>query len=37
VEVPFGDFFGVAHARIRELRTALTAVNPGFMRRLREG
>jgi hypothetical protein len=30
VEVPLGDFFGVAHARIRELRTALTAVNPGF-------
>ena len=30
VEVPLGDFFGVSHARIRELRTALTAVNPGF-------
>jgi hypothetical protein len=30
VEVPLGDFFGVSHARIRELRSALTAVNPGF-------
>jgi hypothetical protein len=30
VEVPLGDFFGVAHARVREMRSALTAVNPGF-------
>jgi hypothetical protein len=30
VEVPLGDFFGVTHARIREVRSALTAVNPGF-------
>ena len=30
VEVPLGDFFGVAHARIRALRSALVAVNPGF-------
>ncbi|HEV7735173.1 MAG TPA: glycoside hydrolase family 172 protein [Candidatus Binatia bacterium] len=30
VEVPLGDFFGLAHARIRTIRTALTAVNPGF-------
>jgi hypothetical protein len=30
VEVPLGDFFGVAHARVRMGRTALTAVNPGF-------
>lgn len=30
VEVPMGDFFGVTHARVREMRSALTAVNPGF-------
>lgn len=30
VEVPLGDFFGLAHARIRTVQTALTAVNPGF-------
>jgi hypothetical protein len=30
VEVPLGDFFGVAHARIRHVRSAMTAVNPGF-------
>ena len=30
VEVPLGDFFGVAHGRIRLLRSALVAVNPGF-------
>jgi hypothetical protein len=30
VEVPLGDFFGVAHARVREMRSVLTAVNPGF-------
>jgi hypothetical protein len=30
VEVPLGDFFGVAHARIRLLRSALVGVNPGF-------
>jgi hypothetical protein len=30
VEVPLGDFFGLAHGRIRLMRSALTAVNPGF-------
>jgi hypothetical protein len=30
VEVPLGDFFGIAHARMRLVRSALTAVNPGF-------
>jgi hypothetical protein len=30
VEVPLGDFFGLAHARIRLLQSALIAVNPGF-------
>ena len=30
VEVPLGDFFTLAHARVRAVRTALTAVNPGF-------
>ncbi len=30
VEVPLGDFFGLAHARVRLLRSALVAVNPGF-------
>jgi Protein of unknown function (DUF2961) len=30
VEVPLGDFFGIAHGRIREMRTHLTTVNPGF-------
>jgi hypothetical protein len=30
VEVPLGDFFGLAHARIRTLRSHFTAVNPGF-------
>jgi hypothetical protein len=30
VEVPLGDFFGLAHARIRTVRSAMTAVNPGF-------
>ena len=30
VEVPLGDFFGVAHARIRLLRSALVGINPGF-------
>jgi len=30
VEAPLGDFFGVAHARLRLVRSALTAVNPGF-------
>jgi hypothetical protein len=30
VEVPLGDFFGIAHARMRLMRSALTAVNPGF-------
>ena len=30
VKVPLGDFFGVAHARVRHVQSALTAVNPGF-------
>jgi hypothetical protein len=30
VEVPLGDFFGLAHARIRCIKTATTAVNPGL-------
>ncbi|MEW6271733.1 MAG: glycoside hydrolase family 172 protein [Thermodesulfobacteriota bacterium] len=30
VEVPLGDFFALAHARVRLLRSALVAVNPGF-------
>lgn len=30
VEVPLGDFFSVAHARIRLVNSALTAVRPGF-------
>lgn len=30
VEVPLGDFFGLAHARIRFVRSALVSVNPGF-------
>jgi D-arabinan exo alpha-(1,3)/(1,5)-arabinofuranosidase (non-reducing end) len=30
VEVPLGDFFGVAHGRIREYRSVFTAVNPGM-------
>ncbi len=30
VEVPLGDFFALAHARIRLVRSALTSVNPGF-------
>ena len=30
VETPLGDFFTLAHARVRQLRTTLTAVNPGF-------
>jgi hypothetical protein len=30
VEVPLGDFFGLAHARVRLMQTALVAVNPGF-------
>jgi hypothetical protein len=30
VEVPMGDFFGVAHARVRELASVFVAVNPGF-------
>jgi hypothetical protein len=29
VEVPLGDFFGLAHGRIRELTSELIAVNPG--------
>ena len=29
VEAPLGDFFG-AHARVREMQSVLTAVNPGF-------
>lgn len=30
VEVPLGDFFGLAHARVRPIRTALVTVNEGF-------
>ncbi len=30
VEVPLGDFFGMAHARVRLMHSALTTVNPGF-------
>jgi hypothetical protein len=30
VEVPLGDFFGLAHARIRPVASALVSVNPGF-------
>jgi len=30
VEVPLGDFFALAHARIRLLRSALISVNPGL-------
>ena len=30
VETPLGDFFGIAHARIRHVRSAMVAVNPGF-------
>jgi hypothetical protein len=30
VEVPFGDFFGLAHGRIRLMSSAMTAVNPGL-------
>ncbi|HLB23879.1 MAG TPA: glycoside hydrolase family 172 protein [Dehalococcoidia bacterium] len=30
VEAPLGDFFGLAHGRIRLVRTAMSAVNPGF-------
>jgi len=30
VEVPLGDFFGLAHGRIRLMQSALVAVNPGF-------
>jgi hypothetical protein len=30
VEVPLGDFFGLAHARVRLMQSALVAVNPGF-------
>ncbi len=30
VEVPLGDFFTIAHARVRPIRTALTSVNAGF-------
>ncbi|HUI25981.1 MAG TPA: glycoside hydrolase family 172 protein, partial [Candidatus Kryptonia bacterium] len=30
VEVPLGDFFALAHSRIRLIRSALISVNPGF-------
>jgi hypothetical protein len=30
VEVPLGDFFGLAHARVRLLESALVSVTPGF-------
>lgn len=29
VQVPLGDFFGVVHGRVREYRSAMTAVNAG--------
>lgn len=29
VEVPLGDFFTLAHGRVRELRSSLVVVNPG--------
>ena len=29
VEVPLGDFFGIAHARVRPYHSHFTAVNPG--------
>jgi hypothetical protein len=30
VEVPLGDFFGLAHARMRLVRSALVTINPGL-------
>ena len=30
VEVPLGDFFALAHARIRLLQSSMVTVNPGF-------
>jgi hypothetical protein len=30
VEVPLGDFYGLAHARVREFTSAMVSVNPGF-------
>ncbi len=30
VEVPLGDFFALAHARVRELSSSLVSINPGF-------
>lgn len=30
VEAPLGDFFGIAHARVREFSSTLLAVNHGF-------
>jgi hypothetical protein len=30
VEVPLGDFFAIAHGRVRPLASALVTVNPGF-------
>jgi hypothetical protein len=30
VEVPLGDFFALAHGRVREMSSALVAVAPGF-------
>ena len=30
VEVPLGDFFALAHGRVREFTSAMVAVNPGF-------
>jgi hypothetical protein len=30
VEVPLGDFFTLVHGRIREIKSAMVTVNPGF-------
>jgi hypothetical protein len=30
VEVPFGDFYALAHARVRELKSYFVTVNPGM-------
>ena len=30
IEVPLGDFFALAHARVRELSSSFVVINPGF-------
>ncbi len=30
VEVPLGDFFTVVHGRVREIKSAMVTINPGF-------